>query len=233
MSQSKALYRLQKIDLDLDARYRRIEEINGVLEQDQELRQAQLAVNEVREKLRPAETQLADLTLEMKTVAGQADQLGERLYSGQVNNPKELEDIQNKIAERRRYHASLENRLLETMITVEELQAALDTASGQLDHVKSSRASDHEALEAELQRQKQEIKRLKAERKAAEQPLEPDSLTLYQTMRPRKQGHPVSVMKEDACSACGVSQTSVLAQQVRQDRALVFCEGCGRILVAL
>lgn len=233
MSQAKALYRLQKLDLELDARRARVSQIAATLEQDSVLRQAQAEVDHLRETLRPQESRAAELNLELQTVANQATQLADRLYGGEVSILKELEDIQNKIAERKRRHAALEDRLLETMIAIEELQASLEEATRRLMDVQSSRASEHQVLIDEMQRLKEEIKALKVNRKAAEQQVLPENLELYQALRVKKQGYAIVPIDGEACSRCRVDQTTMLAQQVRQDQGLVMCENCGRILVAL
>ncbi|HVO68524.1 MAG TPA: hypothetical protein VMT24_00680, partial [Aggregatilineaceae bacterium] len=120
MSQSRTLHRLQKLDLDIDGGVRRVRDLTAALEQDRALRQVQGEVAALQETLRPQQTRAADLNLELQAVADQTTQLSSRLYGGQVSNPKELEDIQNKIAERKRRHASVEDELLETMISIEE-----------------------------------------------------------------------------------------------------------------
>jgi predicted nucleic acid-binding Zn-ribbon protein len=233
MSQAKALYRLQKLDLELDTRRARVSQINATLEQDSVLRQAQAEVGQLREALRPKEVRAAELNQELQMIDHQAAQLGERLYGGGVNNPKELEEIQSKIAERKRRHADLEEVLLETMIAIDELQASLDQAARNLAEVQASRASDHQVLIDEMQRLKEEIKAIKVNRKTAEEQVSPENLELYQTLRPKKQGHVVSPLDGEACSRCCVDQTTTLVQQVRQDQSLIMCENCGRILVAL
>ena len=130
MSQARALYRLQKIDQDLESRRQRVHEIAAELEMDDVLRQAEAAVADAEQRLRPQQTRANDLSLELKSVSSQTAQLTDRLYSGAVSNPKELEDIQEKIAERKRRHAELEDRLLATMIAIDELQDELATAAG-------------------------------------------------------------------------------------------------------
>jgi len=232
MSQSKTLYRLQQLDLDLDTRRSRIREITAVLEQDTELRQAQQAVDAIQKKLRPAETHAADLNLELQTVSTQSTQLSTRLYGGTVSNPKELEDIQDKIAERKRRHAHLENELLETMITIEELQESLVKAQKRLHIVEAERATEHKSLTTETKRLKQEIKALKADRQAAADQVSAENMDLYDTLRARKQRIAVAALDGDMCSVCRVGQTSNIVQQVRQDQNLIMCSSCGRILVA-
>ena len=233
MSQTKALYRLQKLDLDIDTRRNRVSAITAALEQDSALRQAQAEVSALEEALRPQQTHVTDLTLELQSIADQTKQLTSRLYGGQVSSPKELEDLQNKIAERKRRHASLENTLLETMIAIEELQASSAEATSQLDHVERAWTAQLQALTEEMVRLKQEIKTLKVDRQTASQQVSPDNLELYQTLRARKQGHALALLEGESCSMCGVGQTTTLVQQVRLNQELILCSSCGRILVAL
>jgi predicted nucleic acid-binding Zn-ribbon protein len=232
MSQTRALHRLQKLDLELEARRSRSREVAAALEDDRALRAAQAEADALEGRLRPQEARAADLTLEIKSVVEQTRQLNDRLYSGAVGNPKELEDLQNKIAERGRRHAALEDSLLETMIAVEELQAALEEARERLRQAETERAAAQETLGAEWQRLKSEIKRLKADRERAAGQISPEFLEVYQTLRARKSGHAIALLEGENCSVCGVGQTTVTAQQVRQNLELITCESCGRILVA-
>ena len=124
MSQIKALYRLQKIDLDLDAQRRRVREINAVLEQDGGLGDLRAEVAALQDALHEQEARSADLNLEIKSIASQTAQLNDRMYGGHVSNPKELQDMEGKIAELKRRRADRENALLESMIAIDELRRA-------------------------------------------------------------------------------------------------------------
>ncbi len=231
MSQPQALYRLQKLDLELDMRRARVREVNAALEDRSVVLQAQAAVEQVQAVLRPQETRASNLNLELKTIASQSSELNGRLYGGKVSNPKELSDIEHKIAELKRRNAELENQLLETMISVEELQASLADATQKQNELEKSRSAEEETLTIELNRLKREIKALKIERETAEAQVNDENKTLYQTLRTSKQGHAVVVLKGDMCSYCRVDQTSNIVQQVRQGHDVMQCQSCGRILV--
>lgn len=233
MSQQKVLYRLQRIDLDLDKRRARLREITAALEQDSVLRQAQTDVDTFHAALAPQQARAKDLTLEIQSVVEQNRQLSDRLYGGTVHNPKELQDIQDKIAELKRRHASLENTLLETMISVEELEGSLAGAKARLDEVRATRGDELKALLDEQHRLKREIKSLKTDREAVVQEVSEDNLALYQELRTKRQGHAVALLQGETCSGCHVDQTTVLVQKVRQGQALIRCASCGRILVAI
>ena len=233
MSQSTTLYRLQKLDLEIDARRHRLHQITALLEQDAARQEAQAAVVALQEALRPQEIRAKDLTLEMQSITTQSGQLHSRLYGGKVSNPKELQEMENKLAELKRRHVELEDVLLETMLTIEDTQAQLVQATERLQQAETSHAAAHQTLEAEQHRLKRELKALKADRESAVQEVSAEHLELYQALRTRRQGHAVAVLDGDACSGCGVSQTTINVQRIRQGQALMLCASCGRILVAM
>jgi predicted nucleic acid-binding Zn-ribbon protein len=233
MSQTKALYRLQQLDLGIDTHRSRAREITAALEDDGTLREAQSAVEALQHDLRSEETRVADLNLEIQSVTTQTAQLTDRLYGGSVNNPKELEDIQDKIAERKRRRAVLEDQLLDAMIAVEDLQASLAGGAARLREVQTAWDGTHQALKQELQRVKQELKTLKTERDTAAGAVNADNLELYQSLRAQKRGQAVTALDGEMCSWCRVGQTANIVLRVRRGQDVILCASCGRILVAI
>jgi len=233
MSQAKVLYRLQKIDLAIETRRNRLREITTALEQDELLRKARAESTGLQAALRPQEAHAADLNLELQSITEQSRQLSDRLYSGKVGNPKELQDIEGKIAELKRRHADRENELLDTMLSVEDLQSSLVAATQRLNEAESNWTAQQKNLLDEQHRLKVEIKGLKTEREEAVKVIPEDLLTMYQTLRATKQGHAVALLNGEMCSYCRVSQTTTMVQKILRDQELLTCSSCGRILVAL
>jgi uncharacterized protein len=232
MSQPKALYRLQKIDHELDSHRQRLRAVAAALKDDSALQQARADVAALENKLRPKEARVTDLKLEIQTINRQSTQLNDRLYSGTVSNPKELEDIQDKLVELKHRHAALEDEQLETMITVEELADALATARQHLSTVETQWAEQQDRLTQEQRQLKRAVKKLKADRQDALQAITPDNAALYEDLRAKKRRRAVAELEGESCSVCGVGQTTTAVQRVRRKQELVFCSSCGRILVA-
>lgn len=231
MNPSQTLYRIQRVDLKLAAQRKRAREIDAELASDEAVQQAEQAQREIEQALRPQEARATNLNLELQTIAAQRSQFSAQLYGGAVSNPKELQDIEHKIEALARRHSELETALLETMIAVEDFQARLKEASAHLAEVQQARASENTALVEERQQIRVEIRQLKAQREKLVTEVSADALALYEDLWPRKQGHAVAVMDGDRCERCGVSQTEVMAQRVRQGQEIVFCSNCGRILI--
>jgi predicted nucleic acid-binding Zn-ribbon protein len=232
MSQTKVLYRLQKLDLEMDKRRSRVREITAVLEGNKALIDARATAESLQTELHPLQTHATDLNLEIQSVTDQSRQLSERLYSGEVQNPKELQEIEVKIAELKRRDADLQNSMLETMMRVEELQATLGEATTRVSEIEAEWSSSQSQLLEEQTRLKREYKKLKAQREELVQPIDPADLELYQSLRATKQGHAVAALNGEDCSYCRVEQTSNLVVKIRRGDEIVFCLSCGRILVS-
>ena len=134
MSQAQVLYDLQQIDTEIRTKKQRLGEVLRLQKEPPALLAA-------REKAAAAEADLGrwrarhkDLTLEIATVADKAKRSEERLYSGVVKNPKELNDLQHEVEALGRRRATLEDEALQVMMTVDERQAISGAAAMELQH---------------------------------------------------------------------------------------------------
>ena len=113
------LARLNEIDLAIDAEKARLTEIAEALREP-------AALIAARRGLAQAETDLAHCrAVQTELEAAQSDAGGKlartetRLYGGSVRNPKELEDLQQDVAQLRRQLSQAEDQLLEALICSE------------------------------------------------------------------------------------------------------------------
>ena len=72
---------------------------------------------------------------------------------------------------------------------------------------------------------------LEQQRQTALQAVDADSLQIYRELRSAKRGQVVAPMVDNMCKVCGTTQNLTIAKQVRTGQGLVYCIGCGRILV--
>ncbi len=230
-SQAYLLYKLQEIDLQILKLERRDKELIRILRDDSNLLAAQEALTKAQIALKPAETRHRDLSLQVKGVLDKRAATEERLYSGSITNPKELQDMQNEVAALGRRHAELENQLLEALIAVEEAQAAIQAAQTALDKLQAEREASHAAVKAEGRELRAQLKTLKEQRAAAIAPIDEQNLRIYDELKPQKNHQPVSRLVENSCSVCGIEQIATLVQAVKQGDKLVQCKNCQRILV--
>jgi len=230
MPQAEALYKLQKIDLRILRNNRRLAEIAAALENNETVQAAQNAVNEAEERLKPLHRRQRELEQEIQSNNQKSKTSEDRLYSGNVKNPKELQDLQNEIAALKNRNEELEELLLEQMMTVELAETELEEKEDELAKVKAAWEADHQDLLAEKQQIEADNAAEITQRKAALQPINDDSLKRYEQMKPRKANQPIAALNGDSCSVCGMQQTMTIIQDVGSGKDFVSCANCGRIL---
>jgi hypothetical protein len=232
MSRASSLYRLQQIDESLDRAHERIEEINRILADDEEIRQKQkiLAAKEATfEAARKAHKKADDEVASQRTKIEQTERT---LYGGSVRNPKELQDRQQEAESLKRYLVTLEDRLLDAMIELDESEKSFSAASDELAQTEASKASMHQDLIEERDQLSMEILRCEAEREAAEADVSEEDLKLYESLRDRFAGMVIALTRDSSCSACGMELARSVHQEIRTGDTLIRCHQCGRILYA-
>jgi predicted nucleic acid-binding Zn-ribbon protein len=230
-SQAEALYQLQQIDLTIIESRKRLDAIQQELQNDLALTNAQAQVTQAEEALKPLRVKSRDLELELESNTQKAQTSEERLYSGLVKNPKEMQDIQNEVDSLKKRNAQLEDQALELLMRVEEAEQALSEAQAQLEQVQAESSSQHQGLITEQTTLKDTVKQSISQREGVLKRITPSNQDIYKTLRPKKANRPVSLLSGDSCSTCGVEQTMEIANAARRQETLVYCENCGRILV--
>jgi uncharacterized protein len=230
MSQPFKLFRLQKLDSQLDKVYARIKEIEKTLSDNTILLRAQAKLDDATRKSADALKALQEAERNVQTQQVKIEQSESTLYGGKVRNPKELQDLQNEAAALKRYKGVLEDRQLEAMIKFDEAENKLFTARAALDQVVADLEQRNHKLNIEQETLSQEVVRLEAERGAASATIDKNSLDQYNNLRKSRKGVAVAKVTGKNCSACGSTLSAALQQAARSPNELNFCDTCGRIL---
>jgi len=232
MSAALGLYRLQLVDSRMDKIRARLEEIRQILENDQEIRQAKKQVSETEATLELARHSLKQAETEVEKQKTKIEQSEANLYSGNVKNPKELQDLQNEVAALKRHLETLEDRQLEAMLEEESADQAYQAALEKQERVKARLEDQNQTLTNEQSELNKDLERLDAEREAALTPLDPSLLTVYNQLRQEKRGLAIAAVSDGACAACGTTLSPAQLQSARSTAQITNCPTCGRILYA-
>lgn len=231
MTQADALLRLQELELAIIRRSRRLHEIEAILADDTHVAAARAEVTAAEDALTPLRAQARDLELEIGSNAHKASASEDELYSGQVKNTKEMQDLQHEVAALRRRNAELEETLFGVMMSIEEAENALGTAQQGLTSAEAGRDNEQRGLLDERAQLQAEVAGLRGQREVAMKAISPENLARYSSLRQPKKNQPVAVMVGNTCSACGVEQTKAIEREVLLGQSLATCLSCGRILV--
>ena len=230
MSRSKTLFLLQQFDSQIDNSAKRILEIDTILSDSKLLDKAiqiqdktALELAEKKKLLNTAETAVGDQTLKI-------DQNQNKLYGGQITNPKDLGDLQLESVSLNKYLLVLEERQLEAMLEMEDAQQKHTNASLKVNSIKEDLEIEHQKLITEKESLEKLILELTDQRNLyLSSNLIPD-LPTYDSLRKSAGGLAVTLMVADSCSSCGANIPSAIAQEARSPKKLAFCPTCKRIL---
>lgn len=230
MSQISNLFRLQQIDSQLDAATTKMNSIEQTLMDNLSINTAQLAVTQADEnqkllttKLRGAEDRSYDTRIKIELSEAS-------LYGGKIQNPKELQELQNEVASLKRLMISLEDKQLEAMMELEDAQSKLILANEKMLDAQKIEIERNVELNGERTKLLGQIDRLEAERKATLPTISAPDLGVYEQLRKARNGVAVVKISSKSCTACGTTLTAALIQSTQTTGQLVRCPTCGRIL---
>lgn len=232
MNLTALLWHLQTTDTELDEKAKRLQQIDVALADAPNLAGARAAHAEAQKRLATLRAQLHHSELQALTLEAKIKSIEERLYSGRVTNPKELDGMEKDLQMHQRQRRALDDKLLELMEDVEQAQARTDEATRTLQQIETARARELEHLARErdaLTARLAELNTTRAETRAR-LAAHAEALRCYDQLRQTKAGRAVVQIKRDACGACGFAIPTAQIQRVREGNTLVLCSGCGRIL---
>lgn len=225
-----ALYQLQQLDLELERLAAEQQVVVKSLQGNARLQELRIELNSAQQQLRSrlqaqkeAEWALEELTRRL----GAQEQ---RLYSGMVSNPKELNALQQEIQHLRTQQGRQEDTYLEVMEATESLQEESRRKAETLQQAEEAWTRESAAMLArrdQLEVRKQE---LQARRTQMLTSIDAGFISRYEAMRRAKQGRAISKVEQNSCQWCRVILTPSELQRVRISSQLQTCTNCGRIL---
>ena len=226
----KQLYDLQELDWEISTSEGTLEEVRSKLADDS-------AVVSARDRLAGIESQLEEPTTargKMQHVVQQLEEklqaVEERLYSGAITNPRELsayEDERGLVQGRR---STNEEKLLELMVEVEELQSNRKDAREELARLEAERVVEVEDLSKQEERLVSELSELNQARDATTPDIPSSILSDYESLLKARKGLAVAKVERGLCQGCRLALTTTELQRARGSQGSVRCSSCQRIL---
>ncbi len=229
MSQVQQLYQLQQIDTEIREKKQRLGEVLRAQKESEALLAAKKRMETAVSDLQSWQTKRQDLDLERQSLKNKAQSAEQRLYSGNVKNPKELADLQGSIESMNRQRAALEDEILEAMIMIEDAE----TEKAAADHALQTLQTDWEQSQISLKQEQNElalrVHTLNGKRKERLSTISPESLNEYTVMSQKMRGIAIVKIKNSVCDGCRLNVSALKEKDVRTGKK-VYCAHCGRIL---
>jgi predicted nucleic acid-binding Zn-ribbon protein len=224
---------------DLDADLGRLEHRRRGLPEHEEISRLETRDRALRDTIAELTARLSDLSREqakaeadVEQVRSRIDRDRQRLDSGLVSSPKELEGLQSEVASLLRRQSDLEEIVLEVMERRENAEASLAAAS-------TERSGLADRLSDAMQRRDvvlAEIDELAAKagtrRAEVTQGLPAELLDLYDKLR-RQHGVGAAALRQRRCEGCHLTLNTVDVNAIKAapEDEVLRCEECRRILV--
>ncbi len=233
VNRAEALYRLQKIDTDLNGSRDALSRVEGQLAQNGELLAARRKLTEAEDRLQTLRGKLRNMELDLEGILSKIFSAQEMLYGGEITSPKELASLEQEIEYLRRQQSEVEDRTLETMAEVEEKESRLQMEEEGLRRREREWKGIQEDLGQQVQELRSHLASLEGERKEILLTVSEHDIAVYEELRDLRRGEAVALIEGGICQGCRVALPTSLVQKVRRGQDLVSCSSCGRILYSL
>ena len=228
MGIAKQLYQLQEVDLEIESNEQSLKQMLSQLGDNQvvvraqnRLASAQQKLDELLHQQHSMESEIDDLVSKIKTVE-------EQLFSGRINNPKELTNLEHEANILKNKRDQMENNALEIMSQVELAEAGVTATSSELEKLEAEWQEQQKQLSADVEKLKGDLSELGRKRQIISTEIDPKSVGAYDKLRKQK-GQAVVRVEQGICRGCRIALSSSELQQARSGD-LVQCSTCGRIL---
>lgn len=227
-----ALYQLQETDIRIGQANAKLAALDGAKDLRRKYSAAKAALEAAEKALLAVETDLKDSELKLKTIDDKRNTFEKRLYSGAITNPKELGAIEKEVKMLKGQQSELDGRTLELMDAAEAARASAENGRKLLadaEAVARKAIAKEAALKKELEA---ELAELNATRDAeVANCTDKQLLSRYESVRKRTGGTGIAKVQDHKCGGCHVSITSFTSRKLFEDKEIVNCENCGRILL--
>lgn len=225
-----ALYQLQSVDLDLDKNRKAKAALDDGSSRKAQVEKIRALSAEADRLLHEATSEQKDKELNLKTIEEKKKQFQDKMYSGKVGSPKELQSMQEEIAMLDRQRGKLEERILELMDIIEERKKAAASAAETLRQQEEKLAGYLAKLAENGRILSKNIEILTHRRETAASHVAPGLLKRYEMLQSRIGVLALGRIEGNECGGCHTGLTPFQIRQTDLEKEIVTCENCGRIL---
>jgi predicted nucleic acid-binding Zn-ribbon protein len=234
MDQTVLLTKLQDLDLEIVRGRKKLDELpekTTVLELRRRLKEIEALRVRAQAQVDAADADVRKAEDEAALLQGKIDAEQAKMMSGEVTNPKEVQNLSRELASLGRHKEKLDTDTL-------DLMEKRETAAAQVAKVDAALvegAQREKVAVARFQERGGEVSadlgRLEAERKVVAAAVEPELLQRYETLRQQKHGIGLGVLRDEGCSACRVSLPADKVEKLHGGPPIATCPNCHRILI--
>ena len=230
------LLELQKVDSSIDNAELKAKS----LPEHEQIAQITAEIAELQGQKVEADTLVADLSAaqrkadaDVEIVRARQTRDTERLNSGAITNPKDLESLQHEVEALQRRISTLEDEELEVMEQLENAQKTVAALDEQLAEKRAAVVELERTRDAALTELNVIIESATAERQSIAAQIDEKLLALYEKLRAQHGGVGAAALNDGTCEGCHLKIDVVELKELlaKPLDATLRCPECSRILV--
>jgi predicted nucleic acid-binding Zn-ribbon protein len=225
---------------DIDAELTRIEHRRRGLPEHAELQRLEAKDGDLRDSVAALTAQNSDLKREQAKAEADVEQVRsrierdrQRLDSGMVNSPRELENLQSEVQSLHRRQSDLEEVVLDVMERLESAQSTLTESAAEREQLATELTDVAAARDAALAELGEQSVKAADRRVEVASAISADLLDLYDKLRSQHGGVGAAALSQRRCQGCNLTLNTVDLNAIRAapEDEVLRCEECRRILV--
>ena len=225
---ARQLYELQELDIEIEHTRQHIDLKTAQLGKRDALDIAQNLLSSQQKNLEGLKHRRREAEAELDDVLSKISAAEQQLYSGKINNPKELSNLQHEVNTLKSMSDKLETKALEIIESVEDTVKNLAAATADYQKLEEEWHRQQKQLAADMELLNKALADLTEKRRRLVAQIEPPAVTLYERVRQQKK-QAVAKVEQGICRACQISLSVNILQKARGGQP-VQCGSCGRIL---
>lgn len=213
-------YQKQLSDLKKDLNINKTEE--KILNTEEKLLKLKSSQEMIKAKLKESNSRLKDYTYKISEVE-------KNLYNGEITDIKQLEYLSNEKDKLKEIISDTETEILEFMEEVEDIDKELLLMEKSLADIRDKNnkfKNKYKLLEENL---KDKIQLEQNEIITFENKIDSNLLNKYNVIKKNK-GTGIAEVKDSVCAGCNMLIPTILIDKLSNQKEIICCENCGRIL---
>ena len=227
---NKRLYDLQEMDWEISDSETSLADVRARLKDESEINAARTRLARLTARLDELAPIRANIESSLSLMEERLGNAERRLYGGAVTNPRELEAAEEERRTLQEQRADEEDRMLDVMVEVEELQQGRDSTQELLSRLLAERETEYVEL---LERQDvlvAKLDELRGQRRRITPDIPVATLSVYETLLKSRGGHAVAKVERGLCQGCRLALPTMENQRAKTSQNIVQCSSCQRIL---
>lgn len=232
MIQLEPLWEYQKADLALfrfERGLKQSETRNKLLQVRNRIMEQQNSIKRLEQQLKKSQNECKRIAEALHAAKQKAEQVQAQVESGAYTEVKQVRQAIRQLEETTKT-LNADKKLLQDMVQIaDNTEKAVKDARAKMLEGKAEFDKLKTVHDAELAKATPELERLNEEVKALEPSLDPALLAKYKQIK-KNRVNPVALVENNQCQGCNMSLPSLTLSKLKEQKELVECENCGRIL---